>query len=63
MLDLAAYSLAIAARPLIADPRDRIAMPFTVSEKEFSIAALMVFSSGLPTPVSLPAVVYAVVQM
>jgi len=34
-----------------------------LSKKEFSIAAFLVFSSGLPAEVALPAVVYAVVQM
>ncbi len=38
-------------------------MLFTVSKKEFSIAAFIVFASGLPEQVALPAVVYAVVQM
>jgi bile acid:Na+ symporter, BASS family len=38
-------------------------MLFTVSKKEFSIAALVVVASGLPPQVALPGAVYAVVQM
>ncbi len=62
-LNLAGYGLALAAQPLLRERRDRTAMLFTVSKKEFSIAALVVFASGLPAEVALPAVVYAVVQM
>jgi bile acid:Na+ symporter, BASS family len=62
-LNVTGYLLALAARPLLAHRRDRIAMLFTVSKKEFSIAAFVVFTSGLPAEVALPAVVYAVVQM
>lgn len=62
-LNLAGYALAAATRPLVRERRDRIAMLFTVSKKEFSIAALVVFSSGLAAGVALPAAVYAVVQM
>jgi bile acid:Na+ symporter, BASS family len=40
-----------------------VALLFTVSKKEFSIAAFVVFTSGLPADVALPAVVYAVIQM
>ena len=38
-------------------------MLFSVSKKEFRIAAFLVLASGLPEQVALPAVVYAVVQM
>jgi BASS family bile acid:Na+ symporter len=62
-LNASGYALALAARPLLAERGDRVAMLFTVSKKEFSIAALVVFSSGLPADVALPAVIYAVVQM
>jgi len=62
-LNLTGYGLALAARPLLSERRDRVAMLFTVSKKEFSIAAVVVFSSGLPAGVALPAVLYAVVQM
>ena len=38
-------------------------MLFTTSKKEFSIAAFVVFASGLPPEVAVPSVVFAVVQM
>lgn len=57
------YAIGAATRPLLPDPADRAAMLFTVSKKEFSIAAVVVSVSGLPAGVALPAVVYAVVQM
>lgn len=62
-LNLIGYLLAAATAPLLADRADRTAMLFTVSKKEFSIAAFVVFTSGLPAEAALPAVVYAVVQM
>ncbi|MTV27945.1 hypothetical protein FTX61_21390, partial [Nitriliruptoraceae bacterium ZYF776] len=62
-LNVSGYGLAFAARPLLAERGDRVAMLFTVSKKEFSIAAMVVFSSGLPADVALPAVIYAIVQM
>ncbi len=63
VLNLLGYGFAVAARPLLSERADQVAMLFTVSKKEFSIAAFVVFASGLPTEVALPAVVYAVVQM
>lgn len=57
------YAIGAATRPLLPDSADRAAMLFTVSKKEFSIAAVVVSVSGLPAGVALPAVVYAVVQM
>ena len=62
-LNVVGYLLGWVARPLLPDPADHAAMLFTVSKKEFSIAAVVVFASGLPEEVALPAVVYAVVQM
>jgi BASS family bile acid:Na+ symporter len=62
-LNVIGYLFGWAARPLLVDRADRSAMLFTVSKKEFSIAAFIVFTSGLPGQVALPAVVYAVVQM
>lgn len=56
------YLLGWAVGPLL-PATDRSAMVFTVSKKEFSIAAFLVVASGLPPEVALPAVVYAVVQM
>lgn len=57
------YLIGWAAHPLLADPGDRTALLFTTSKKEFTIAAVVVFASGLPAEVALPAVVFAVVQM
>ncbi|MEX2563437.1 MAG: bile acid:sodium symporter [Nitriliruptoraceae bacterium] len=62
-LNIVGYLVGWSARPLLPDRADRAAMLFTVSKKEFSIAAFIVFASGLPAEVALPAVVYAVVQM
>jgi len=62
-LNVIGYLLGWAVSPLLPERADRAAMLFTVSKKEFSIAAFIVFSSGLPEQVALPAVVYAVVQM
>jgi bile acid:Na+ symporter, BASS family len=62
-LNAGGYLTALAARRLLPHRGDRIAMLFTVSKKEFSIAAFVVFASGLPPEVALPAAVYAVVQM
>ena len=63
VLNAAGYLVAWSVRPLVPGTGDRIAMLFTVSKKEFSIAAFIVFASDLPPEVALPAVVYAVVQM
>jgi len=62
-LNVTGYVIAMAARRLTPDPADHTALLFTVSKKEFSIAAFVVFTSGLPPEVALPAAVYAVVQM
>lgn len=62
-LNTAGYLIGAGVRPLLSSSGDRIAMLFTVSKKEFSIAAFVVVSSGLPPDVALPAVMYAVVQM
>lgn len=62
-LNVFGYLLGAAARPLLPERADRAALLFTVSKKEFTIAAFLVFASGLPSEVALPAVVYAVVQM
>lgn len=63
VLNAFGYLLGWATKPLLDDAADLSAMVFTVSKKEFSIAAFMVFASGLPSEIALPAVVYAVVQM
>lgn len=62
-LNATGYALATLARPLTPTAGDHVAMLFTVSKKEFSIAAMVVVASGLPAQVALPAVIYAVVQM
>ncbi|MEX2621607.1 MAG: bile acid:sodium symporter [Egibacteraceae bacterium] len=62
-LNVIGYLVAAATRPVLPERADRTAMLFTVSKKEFSIAAFVVFASGLPPQVAMPAVVYAVVQM
>jgi bile acid:Na+ symporter, BASS family len=62
-LNAGGYLTALATRRLLPHRADRIAMLFTVSKKEFSIAAFVVFASGLPAEVALPAAIYAVVQM
>ncbi|HAJ41801.1 MAG TPA: hypothetical protein DCM00_03945, partial [Alcanivorax sp.] len=36
---------------------------FTVSKKEFSIAAAFVAASGLPSEIAIPSAFFAVVQM
>jgi bile acid:Na+ symporter, BASS family len=62
-LNVLGYLVAWSTWPLLAAPADRIAMLFTTSKKEFSIAAVVVFASGLPPEVAVPSVVFAVVQM
>jgi bile acid:Na+ symporter, BASS family len=63
VLNVVGYLIAVGTRPLLRGRAERVAMLFTVSKKEFSIAAFVVFTSGLPPEVALPAVAYAVVQM
>lgn len=63
VLNAVGYMVGWGAGRRLRDVGDRRAMLFTVSKKEFSIAAFLVFASGLPAAVALPAVVYAVVQM
>jgi bile acid:Na+ symporter, BASS family len=62
-LNACGYLLAVLAGPLVGSQAARTALLFTVSKKEFSIAAVVVTASGLPVEVALPAAVYAVVQM
>ncbi len=62
-LNVFGYLLGWATTPLLSRTADRTAMLFTTSKKEFSIAAVVVFASGLPEEVALPSVVFAVVQM
>jgi bile acid:Na+ symporter, BASS family len=62
-LNLTGYLIALSARLFTADPQEQIAYLFTVSKKEFSIAAFIVLNSGLPAEIAIPAVFYAVIQM
>ncbi len=62
-LNLIGYALGGAAGLLASDRQTRIALLFTVSKKEFSIAAAVVATSGLPEEILIPAVFYAVAQM
>lgn len=63
LLNLLGYAFGATVRPWVRDEADRIAFLFTVSKKEFSIAAVVVVSSGLPAEVAIPAAVTAIVQM
>lgn len=62
-LNMAGYAVGMCAKLWIADRKDMIAYLFTVSKKEFSIAAAFVAASGLPAEVAIPAVFFAIVQM
>lgn len=62
-LNLTGYALGATTRWITADRQTQIAFLFTVSKKEFSIAAAVVAASGLPEEVLIPAVFYAVAQM
>jgi bile acid:Na+ symporter, BASS family len=62
-LNLTGYALGATTRWMTDSRETRIAFLFTVSKKEFSIAAAVVVASGLPEEVLIPAVFFAVVQM
>lgn len=62
-LNLAGYVIAMASRWLITDQKEVITYLFTVSKKEFSIAAAFVAASGLPSEIAIPAAFFAVIQM
>lgn len=62
-LNLTGYALGSSTRFLTDSRETQIAFLFTVSKKEFSIAAAVVVASGLPEEVLIPAVIFAVVQM
>jgi BASS family bile acid:Na+ symporter len=57
------YAVGAAAGGFVRDRGERVAFLFTVSKKEFTIAAAVVVTSGLPEEILVPAVFYAVVQM
>lgn len=62
-LNLIGYAVGATARWFTDDPKERIAYLFTVSKKEFSIAAAFVATSGLPSELAIPAAFFAVIQM
>lgn len=62
-LNLTGYALGSSTKCLTDSRETQIAFLFTVSKKEFSIAAAVVVASGLPEEVLIPAVIFAVVQM
>ena len=63
VLNLTGYAVGALARVFVADRQELIAYLFTVSKKEFSIAAAFVAASGLPSEMAVPAAFFAVVQM
>ena len=62
-LNLIGYLVGMAARLLTTDRKEVITYLFTVSKKEFSIAAAFVAASGLPSEIAIPATFFAVIQM
>lgn len=63
LLNLIGYAVGSVAKVFAADREEVIAYLFTVSKKEFSIAAAFVAASGLPTEIAVPAAFFAVIQM
>jgi BASS family bile acid:Na+ symporter len=62
-LNLTGYLVGWTARLFTNDREELIAFLFTVSKKEFSIAAAFVVASGLPSEMAVPAAFFAVIQM
>lgn len=62
-LNLIGYLVGMASRLLTNDRKEIITYLFTVSKKEFSIAAAFVAASGLPSEIAIPAAFFAVIQM
>ena len=62
-LNLIGYAVGFVAKVFVADRQELIAYLFTVSKKEFSIAAAFVAASGLPSEIAVPAAFFAVIQM
>ncbi|MFN3614889.1 MAG: bile acid:sodium symporter family protein [Rubrimonas sp.] len=62
-LNLIGYAVGAAARIFTSDREELIAYLFTVSKKEFSIAAAFVTAAGLPSEIAVPAAFFAVIQM
>lgn len=62
-LNLIGYLVGMASRLITTDRTEVITYLFTVSKKEFSIAAAFVAASGLPSEIAIPAAFFAVIQM
>ena len=62
-LNLIGYLVGMSSRLLTSDRKEVITYLFTVSKKEFSIAAAFVAASGLPSEIASPAAFFAVIQM
>ncbi|MGB4248663.1 MAG: bile acid:sodium symporter [Pseudohongiellaceae bacterium] len=62
-LNLIGYLVGMSARLITDDRKELITYLFTVSKKEFSIAAAFVAASGLPSEIAIPAAFFAVIQM
>jgi len=62
-LNLIGYLVGMASRIFTTNRQDIITYLFTVSKKEFSIAAAFVAASGLPSEMAIPAAFFAVIQM
>ena len=62
-LNLIGYLVGMSSRLLTSDRKEVITYLFTVSKKEFSIAAAFVAVSGLPSEIAIPAAFFAVIQM
>jgi BASS family bile acid:Na+ symporter len=63
ILNMAGYLMAFLTKPMVKNRDDLVAVLFTVSKKEFSIAAAIVYTADLPEIMLIPAVFYAVLQM
>ncbi|HET8817633.1 MAG TPA: bile acid:sodium symporter [Pseudidiomarina sp.] len=62
-LNLMGYLVGMTSRLFTNDRQEMITYLFTVSKKEFSIAAAFVAASGLPPEIAIPAAFFAVIQM
>lgn len=63
LLNIAGYLIALLTKPIVKKKDDLVAVLFTVSKKEFSIAAAIVYTADLPEIMLIPSVFYAVLQM
>lgn len=63
VLNMSGYLIALTTKPIVKNKQDLVAVLFTVSKKEFSIAAAIVYTAGLSEDILIPAVFYAVLQM